>query len=69
MAELPDSSTLNHLFGAIGGGKLHVSEAEGLARATIEDGFQSESVAALASLGNWGKHPQNEDRFSNNPKT
>lgn len=60
--DLPASRTLDHLLYSIGRGASYISEAEQFARATLADGFKSKAIASFASLGNWGKSSQNEER-------
>lgn len=46
----------------VGSGRAHAAQITDLARANMEDKFDSQACGAIASLGGFGKFPGNEER-------
>ena len=60
--DLPDSLTANRMIELIGRGKANVATMAALARVIQADGLHKPALAAIAGLGNEGKHESNCER-------
>ena len=61
---MQDSATMLHLLSGVGCGTYQPTRIADLASHMVEDGFRHPVIAACASLGCHGKHPQNIEETS-----